>query len=253
MCAWCLCLRRPSAFFGGDPDNFNFPRYALDMSVMRVYENGKPRRPKIFFPLSADGAKSGELTFVTGHPGTTRRLLTMAQLANLRDIRLQHRLLELAGERGMLRQYSTEGAEQARVAHTDLFYIENSYKAMFGQLQALQDPTVMAQKQRDEASLRAFVAAHPALQDKVGGAWDAIAQAQAVYTRIEPDYVVKEMGDGFDSEYFDIARTLVRGAAERAKPNAQRLREFHESDLPQREQRLFSSAPIYPDFEKKPS
>ncbi|KPC53811.1 Peptidase S46 [Amantichitinum ursilacus] len=237
-------------FFGGDPDNFNFPRYALDMSVMRVYENGKPAQARDYFPLSADGAKAGELTFVTGHPGTTRRLLTMAQLANLRDIRLQHRLLELAGERGMLRQYSTEGAEQARVAHTDLFYIENSYKAMFGQLQALQDPKVMAQKQQDEASLRAFVAATPALKDKAGGAWDAIARAQTVYTQIEPDYVVKEMGGGFDSEYFDIARTLVRGAAERAKPNTERLREFHESDLPQREQKLFSSAPIYPDFEK---
>ncbi len=237
-------------FFGGDPDNFNFPRYAIDMSLLRAYENGKPAVVKDYFPFNPAGAQEGELTFVTGNPGRTQRLLTVAQLETQRDITIQHHLLNLAQLRGMLTQYSAESPENARVAATDLFGIENSYKARLGQLQALQDPALMARKRQEEADLRAFAAKDPALSTKVGGAWDAIAKAQTVYREIEPDYLTKEIGIGFDSQYFRIARALVRGAAERARPDQQRLTEFSEAALPQLEQRLFSTAPLYPDFER---
>ena len=236
--------------FGGDPDNFNFPRYALDMSVLRVYENGKPAHTSDYFPLKAEGAKAGELTFVTGHPGTTNRQRTVAQLETIRDVVLPRRLLGLAQMRGMLTQYSASGTEQARTAYTDLFFLENRYKALYGQLQALLNPALIKQKQADETSLRAFVNADPKLKASTGGAWDAIAQAQNVYKQIEVDYIVKERLVGFDSRYFEYARHLVRGTAERALPNASRLPEYHETDMPQMEQQLFSKAPLYPDFEK---
>ncbi|GGP23419.1 S46 family peptidase [Silvimonas iriomotensis] len=237
-------------FFGGDPDNFNFPRYAIDMSLLRAYENGKPAVVKDYFPFNPAGAQEGELTFVTGNPGRTQRLLTVAQLETQRDTVIEHQLLSLAQLRGILTQYSAESPEKARVAATDLFGIENSFKARLGQLQALQDPVLMAQKRQEEADLRAFVAKDPTLASKAGGAWDAIAKAQTVYREIEPDYLMKEVGLGFNSQYFRIARNLVRGADERALPDQQRMPEFNEAALPQLEQRLFSSAPLYPDFER---
>ncbi|GGP27663.1 dipeptidyl-peptidase [Silvimonas amylolytica] len=237
-------------FFGGDPDNFNFPRYAIDMSLLRAYENGKPAVVKDYFPFNPAGAQEGELTFVIGNPGRTQRLLTVAQLETQRDISLQHLLLNMAQLRGMLTQYSAESPEKARIAATDLFYVENTYKGRLGQLQALQDPALIAQKQQQEQALRAFVAKDPALSARVSGAWDAIAKAQTVYRDIEPDYQTKEIGIGFNSQYFKIARMLVRGADERARPDEQRLAEFTEAALPQLEQRLFSTAPLYPDFER---
>ncbi|WP_283150785.1 S46 family peptidase [Silvimonas soli] len=237
-------------FFGGDPDNFNFPRYDLDMSLLRAYENGKPAVVKDYFPLNRNGAQPGELTFVTGNPGMTQRLLTVAQLETTRDVRLVHSLLRLSQMRGMLTEYSRSSDEAARVASTHLFGVENTYKARYGQLEALLNPALLEQKRKDEASLRAFVAGNPALQAKVGGAWDAIAQAELKYRDLENDYLTKEIGIAFDSRYFDIARDVLRGGDERPQANAKRLPEFNESALPQLEQRLFSSAPIYPDFEQ---
>ena len=189
------------------------------------------------------------MVFVSGHPGSTLRQLTMSELDSFRDIRLIGGLLRLAEERGILEQYSKLGPEEARTAENDLFGIENSYKASLGELRALLDPALMKQKQKEESDLRSFVASQPALRAGVGGAWDAIEKAQQAYRDIETQYSAIELARAFISRYFTHARQLVRGAEERAKPDADRLPEFNDSRLPGVEQRLFSTAPIYPEFE----
>ena len=238
------------ANFGGDPDNFNFPRYALDMALLRAYENGKPVVARDYLPFSRGGAAAGELTLVTGHPGNTSRLLTVAQLETTRDLRLVRGLVSVAELRGVLTQYSSQSAEAARVAQTLLDGIENGYKVLKGELEALQDPELMRRKRVDEEALKAFVAANPALQTSTGDAWAAIERAQVQYRNLEGEYGAMEANRGFLTRYLGLARTLVRGAEERSKPNAERLPEFVESKLPEVEQSLFSPAPIYPEFEK---
>ncbi len=237
------------AFFGGDPDNFNFPRYDLDIAVLRVYENGKPAQVKDFFPFSKAGAEAGEMVFVSGHPGSTQRQLTISELETFRDLRLIGGLLRLAEERGILEQYSKLGPEAARIAENDLFGIENGYKAYVGELKALLDPALMKHQQKEESELRAFVASRPALRARVSGAWDAIEKAQQVYREIEAQYSAIEQARAFTGRHFGYARALVRGAEERSKPDADRLPEFSDSRLPEVEQRLFSTAPIYPEYE----
>lgn len=238
-----------AAFFGGDPDNFNFPRYDLDMSLLRVYENGAPAKVADFFSFKAEGPQAGELTFITGHPGSTQRQLTVAQLELLRDLALPQRLFLASEYRGLLHRYRQEGAEQARIAQSDLFSYENSIKARKGMLEALQDPEVFSFKRRQEAELRAYVARNPKLKAQYGSAWDAIAAAQQTLRNIYWPHRMIEIGGGFFSTHFDYARTLVRAAEERSKPNADRLAEFGDARLPQLEQNLFSSAPIYPEYE----
>ena len=236
------------AFFGGDPDNFNFPRYDLDIALLRAYESGGPAQPKDFFRFSKAGAEAGELVFVSGHPGSTQRQLTVSELDTVRDI-LIGGLLRLAEERGILEQYGKLGPEAARISENDLFGVENSYKGGLGRLKALLDPALMEQKRKEESDLRGFVASRPALRAKAGGAWDAIEKAQQVYRDIETHYSEIEGAQAFAGRYFTYARALVRGAEERAKPNADRLPEFTDSRLPEMEQRLFSTAPIYPEYE----
>lgn len=239
-----------SAFFGGDPDNFMFPRYAFDMGLLRAYEDGKPAKVADYFPFSKEGAEDGEMTVIVGNPGGTDRQLTIAQLESARDLDLIPRLFLLAESRGMLEQFRSASAENWRIAQSDLFGTENSYKALRGRLLALQDPAVFELKRSQEAELRAFVDADPARKAKYGAAWDGIAQALASYRNIETRYKFIEARRGFSSDYYYYARMLVRGAAERAKPNAERLREFTDSKLPSLTQDLFSSAPVYPQYEK---
>lgn len=238
------------AFFGGDPDNFNFPRYNLDMALLRAYENGAPAKVTHYFPFSAAGASEGELTFITGHPGSTDRQLTISQLERTRDVDLISQLLRVSELRGMLVQYAAGGAEQARISQDDLFSVENAFKALYGELQALLDPAVFALKRKQETALREYVSGRPKLKQQAGGAWDDIAKAQQTWREIENRYRQLEAGRAFYSEYFSIARKLVRGAEERAKPNPERLREYTEAGLPSLTQALFSSAPIYPEYEE---
>ena len=238
------------ANFGGDPDNFNFPRYALDAALLRAYENGQPVASPDHLRFSRAGAAAAELTLVTGHPGTTRRLLTVAQLETERDLRLLQGLLALAELRGVLTQYGTQGPEATRVAQGLLDGIENGLKVTKGEFEALQDPELMRQKRADEAALKAFVAADPARLASTGQAWAAIEQAQARYRNLEREFGAIESNRGFMSQHFVFARTLVRGAEERAKPNAERLPGFVDARLPEVEQALFSPAPIYLEFEK---
>jgi hypothetical protein len=239
-----------AAFFGGDPDNFNFPRYDLDMGVLRAYEGGKPARVKDYFPFSKNGADEGEATIIVGNPGGTDRQLTVAQLESTRDDELIPYLFLLAERRGVIEQFRSQSAENWRVAQNDLFGTENSFKALRGRLQALQDPAVFELKRSEETQLREFVAADPARKAKYGAAWDEIAKAVALHRNIDDAYSFIEGGRGFYSKYFEYARSIVRGAAERGKPNAERLREFTESRLPSVTQRLFSTAPVYPEYEK---
>ena len=238
------------ANFGGDPDNFNFPRYALDAALLRAYENGQPVASPDHLRFSRAGAAVAELTLVTGHPGTTRRLLTVAQLETERDLRLLRGLLALAELRGVLTQYGSQGIEATRVAQGLLDGIENGLKVTKGEFEALQDPELMRRKRSEEAALKAFVAADPVRRASTGQAWAAIEQAQQRYRSLEHEFGAIEGNRGFMSQHFMFARTLVRGADERAKPNAERLPGFVDARLPEVEQGLFSPAPIYPDFEK---
>ena len=241
---------RAIADFGGDPDNFNFPRYALDAALLRAYENGQPVASPEHLRFSRAGAAAGELTLVTGHPGSTRRLLTVAQLETERDTRLLRGLLSLAELRGALTQYASQGDEAARVSQGLLDTIENAYKVTKGEFEALQDPELMRRKRADETALKAFVAADPALRVSTVPAWAAIEAAQERYRNLEKEFGAIEGNRGFMSQHFVFARTLVRGAEERGKPNAERLPGFVDSRLPEVEQALFSAAPIYPEFEK---
>ncbi len=239
--------------FGGDPDNFNYPRFGLDASMLRAYENGKPAMVKDFFPFSADGAKAGDLVFTSGNPGRTNRLLTVSQLETLRDVGLISRIRNGYELRGNLTQYRKLGAEQARLGSNDLFFLENGLKVATGELAALQSPELMTAKRRDEVSLQKFVAASvaakPAMKDTVG-AWDAITKAQAVYRDMAREYNAIEGGQSFSTRYFALARTIVRGADERVKANGDRLPEFSSARLPLVERQISSPAPIYPEFEK---
>ncbi len=238
------------AFFGGDPDNFNFPRYDLDMGVLRAYENGKPAKVADFYPFSKNGADEGEMTITVGNPGGTDRQLTIAELETARDLDTPHALLRLAEMRGVIERFRAESTENARVAESDIFGIENSFKAFKGRLEALLDPEVFNFKHKQETELRDFVNADPARKEKYGAAWDNIAHAEATYRNLELPYQFEEGRGSFFTKYFSIARTLVRGAEERHKPNGERLREFTDSRLPSLTQQLFSTAPIYPDYEK---
>ena len=237
------------AFFGGDPDNFNFPRYDLDVSFLRVYEDGKPLQTPEHFRWSDAGARDGELTFVPGNPGHTSRLLTVTQLASLRDEMIPLKMERLAQERGWLAQFAERSVEARRISRATLFGVENSYKAWFGRRDALTDPTFFASKVKEEQSLRARVAKVPALQKEVGGAWDAIARATRIEEKLERETTWIRSENKYYSELFGIARNLVWGVAERQRPDTERYREFTDARLPITELVTFSKAPIYPELE----
>jgi len=238
------------AFFGGDPDNFNFPRYDLDVSFVRAYEHGKPAHTPQFFKFSPTGPKAGELTFVVGNPGTTRRGYTVAQLKSLRDDGLIPIVAYLSELRGVLWEYSRRGPAQAQQAEDELFGVDNSVKALTGQLQTLNDPAFWAYKNKQEQALKDWVNADAARRAEYGDPWAGIAKAEQRYAALATPYRMLERGQGFDARLFEIARTLVRAAQERAKPNAERLPPYRESNLPALEQFLFSSAPVHAQFER---
>jgi V8-like Glu-specific endopeptidase len=238
------------AAFGGDPDNFQFPRWCLDMALLRAYENGQPAKVANHLSVNWAGARDKEPVFVAGHPGTTQRLLTVAQLKTERDLVLPFWLLRFSELRGRLIQYSKTSPEAARTAKDFLDSIENSIKVRRQQLFALLDDRLMDQRAADEQELRAAVQADAALRARVGGAWDEIAKAHQTLRDIYIPYVWLEGGAAFNTDLFFIARQLVRAADERAKPNAQRLREFTDARLPALRQSLEAQTPIYPAFEQ---
>jgi len=239
-----------AAFFGGDPDNFNFPRFNIDMALVRVYENDQPVHPSSFLKWSKTGAKEGDLVFVTGNPGSTARLNTVAHLQQLRDTSIPIILRLLERRETMLKKYMALGEEQTRRAQNELNSIQNSLKVYRGQLQGLKGRELMARKQSDEGALRQWVAATAERKAKYGDAWEAIAKAhQALPTYIRERRIFDQAG-GFNTVLFNFARTLVRLAEESQKPNAERLPEYTDARRPSLELSLYSPAPIHDDFEK---
>ena len=233
-----------SAFFGGDPDNFTYPRYDLDITFFRVYEDGHPARLDNYLRWSRTGVKDNDLIFVSGHPGNTSRLLTVAQLDYLRDVDYPSRLALYKRRIALLQDFSKQSQENARIATEDIFGLQNSQKAIIGYDSGLLDKLILDQKSADEAKLRAAYNANP----KNAGTpdpWEEIAQAMKLQRDIYPQLTYLERLRGFASGLPQIARTLVRAAEEKPKPNAERLREFRDSALPSLEQQLFSTAPVY--------
>lgn len=235
------------AFFGGDPDNFTYPRYDLDITFFRVYENGKPAHLDNYLKWSSTGVNDGDLIFVSGHPGNTGRLLTMAQLEFLRDVQYPAALKYYARRIEVLQNFGKESEENARIGQEDIFGLQNSQKAITGYESGLRDKSIMDQKAADEAKLRASFKADP----KNAGApdpWNEIVQAIKVNQSIYGKLTYLERLRGFPRLPL-LARTLVRAAEEKPKPNPDRLREFRDSALPSLEQQLFSTEPIYKNLE----
>lgn len=239
------------AFFGGDPDNFEFPRYDYDVAFVRVYQDGKPAKVDNYFRWSARGAQPGELTFVAGHPGGTSRLLTVAQLIYQRDYALPERLFQLAQLRGMLDEFQQRGPEYTRISNNLRFGVENGYKALVGRREALVDRDFFARKVAEEQKLRDWVKADPERQKRYGQAWDNIARATDTLRDMRLRLRLLEQAAGSGSDLFNYARVLSRSAQELSKPNEQRLEEFAEARKPELEQQLFSPAPVYPKLEEE--
>ncbi len=237
-----------AAFYGGDPDNFTYPRYALDFAFFRVYENGEPVHPEHFLKWSKDGAADGELVFVTGHPGHTDRLKTVAQLEYERDLGLPLYLEIAEKKRRDYYDYAALGAEQERRSKDRVFSVENAIKAVTGELEGLRDAALMRSKKEDEDALRKAVAGSrdPAAR-AAKGSWDKIAATQKTFAarRLQMSY------RRFDAtKVAGLAASIVRYAAETAKPNDKRWEEYRESNLESLRFRLFSPAPLYPDMEE---
>ena len=238
-----------TAFFGGDPDNFEYPRFDLDICLFRAYENGKPARVEHYLKWSAGGVSEGDLVFVSGHPGDTSRQLTVAELEYLRDQGYPYSLQRLHGLEVMLLAYSSRSDENARRAKDSLFGVQNSRKAHEGMFAGLLDPQLMAQKQIAEERLRSAVARDPDAKEALSS-WDRIAEAEQLIAQNVLQYDLLEEASGFNSALFDIARTIARAVEEKAKPSGERLREFRDSNLESLELRLFSEEPLYNDFEQ---
>ncbi len=235
------------AFFGGDPDNFTYPRYDIDFALFRVYENGKPVDSQNYLKWNTQGAKDGDLVFVSGNPGSTSRLDTLAQIETLRDDILPLALKTLGRRRDVAKHYAAQGAEQAREATQLIFGLENSIKAFDGQWQGLQDKNLIAKKQKEEADFRALVASKPEWQQAYGGAWDSTAQAETKYREIIKPLRFRTM---MWARLSAIAVTMVRLVAEVKKPDGERLDGYHDSQLESLRFRLFSPAPVYPRFDE---
>lgn len=237
------------AFFGGDADNFEYPRYDLDICFFRAYEEGKPAKVDHRLAWSKAGAKDGELIFVSGHPGRTNRLDTVAHLEFLRDRVYPLSLNVIRRREVLLRSYSERSLENARRAEDELFGYQNTRKARLGGLAGLQDPAIMADKRQRERKLQEAVRADGELQRQYGDAWDEVTASISAWSEIYDDWYLLENGAAFNAELFHIARTIVRLAEESEKPNAERLREYSEAGLESLKQQLFSEAPIYADLE----
>jgi Peptidase S46 len=233
------------AFFGGDPDNFTYPRYDLDMAFFRVYENGKPINSSNYLKWDAQGAADQELVFVSGHPGRTQRLQTMAELMAWRDDSLPNILTLLGNRRQVLLAYSAKGPEQARQAASTIFFLENSIKALGGGYEQLQKASLIAKKKQEEDDFKAKVFANADWKQQYGGAWDAIAAAE-VKAATRKNMIFRQL----DSRLYSLALSIVQYVAEVKKQDGVRLPGFHESQLESLKVRLFSHAPIYPDLEE---
>lgn len=239
------------ASFGGDVDNFEYPRFNLDICFFRVYENGEPLKCEHFLKWSASGPKEGELVFVSGHPGTTQRLETYERLRFRRDTLLPYTLARLRNREANLMQFSARSPTHAKWAQKDLYSTANARKAFSGQYQGLLDTVIMQAKQKQEAEIAsALLDRSDSASGKFNKAIELIASTQSKLKPLYPLYSLLEIGDAFDSVLFKIAKDVVRLPVEKQKPNGERLREYRDSALSSLELQLYSPAPIYPELEQ---
>jgi hypothetical protein len=253
------------AAFGGDVDNFEYPRHGLDVAFFRAYENGEPAKTPHFFKWNTEGPKENDLAFVTGHPGVTQRLETLAKLKHRRDVTLPYTLARLRALEAALNQFSEQSPEKKRQAATDLHSAANARKAFSGQYQGLLDPAILDQKKRQERDLldSAYSLRHmarmgegfqPAIRlegpDRIQDATEKIATIQGRFASFEKEWNLFETGHAFSSPLFGIARHCVRMAEELPKKSPERLREYRDSNLDSLKFGLFSPAPLYPDLER---
>jgi hypothetical protein len=236
-------------FFGGNSDNFNFPRFILDSAFLRAYEKGKPVSTPTYLTWTTETPKDGEIVFVAGNPGSTERLRTTTQLKFERDVRLQTRQLVRSELRGRLVEYRNKSDEAKRAAEDILFGVENSYKAQYGQQRSLMDPEFFAIKEREEADLKAKARANPKLLAEIGDPWAQVDAAVAKQQDMFLEHEFLEARAGSISSLYGTARQLVRIANERAKPLAQRLPGFSDGAIAQTEKQLLTETPINKDIE----
>lgn len=236
------------AFFGGDPDNFTYPRWDLDFAIFRIYENDKAVRPAHYLKWNSAGPKENELVLVSGNPGSTARLDTLAQIEFDRDVRYPAQVAYFTRRAALLHEFSDKSPENARMANRSLFGIENNLKRNRGYLAAVQDPKVLGRKTDDEKSLKAKVASDPKLAG-YAGAWDAIAAAHKAYAKRYARDIVMTRALASAPQMM-TARTILRYTTEKEKPNDKRIDEFRDSNLKSLEFALYSPAPVYPPLEK---
>ena len=239
-----------AAWFGGDPDNYNFPRYDLDCAFLRLYDGDKPAPTPEFLAWSTTPPLAGEPVFVSGNPASTERQLTVAQLQTLRDVALPLLSVQEAELRGRLIELAEQGPRMRRLVSSALFEDENTYKMLQGRLAALRDPALIATRERDEADLKAKLATDTRLAGQIGDPWTQVDAAQKAYALQFAVWHELESGAGGGSDLFRYAREIVRGAAERAKPTGMRLPEYADSRLPLDEKLVLDPKPVEPVLEK---
>lgn len=235
-----------AAFFGGDPDNFTYPRYDLDMALFRVYENGKPLHTENYLKWSAKGAAPGELTFISGHPGGTSRDDTLAELQFECNTAIPAVTEYLQRRIDALRAFAAQGPEQARLVNTMIFSLQNSLKVYIGRAEALGDKAILAKREAEEADFRQKVAANPKWQKQYGDAWDAIATVEANTAKERRAMIFRRT----DSHLFSIARLIDQYVTEVKKPDGERLDGYHDAELESLRFQILSPAPIEIPTEK---
>jgi hypothetical protein len=232
-----------TAFFGGDADNFEYPRYCLDVTLFRVYEDGKPAKIDHYLKMDPNGAKEGDLIFVSGNPGRTRRILTSEAVEFQRDFAMPRTMNLLRRKEILLQQYGLGGPEQMRRSKDDLFGIQNSRKAYTGMLAGIQDPSFVTSKKREEQEMISRLTANPKWSP-LAKAWDTIREVQA--KRVE----TLAKSASLRTQLYGFAERIVLMATEDRKPSAERLRDFRDSARASLEQQIFSDVPVYDDLER---
>ena len=243
-----MAPEQQAAFYGGDPDNFTYPRFDLDMAFFRVYEHGKPVHPAHYFHWSKTGAVDGQLVFVLGHPGRTDRLRTVSQLEFERDLGMPDTLKRLGYFKEAYESYGAVGPEQMRRAKEEIFYLANGLKAYTGELEGLRDARLFDKLSRQEQALRRRVGEDSELANDYGEAWDKIAATQKLLASREKQRVYRNTR--YVARLLDIGTTIVRYVVETRKPNELRYEEYRDSALDSLRFKLFSPAPIYPDMDE---
>lgn len=242
-----MAPERQAAYFGGDSDNFTYPRYDLDVTFFRIYENDEPVRSDHYFKWNARGAADGELVFVSGNPGSTDRLYTYAQLEFQRDYNYPMVLKLLQRVISDLRVYSQKGAEEERRALIQIFGLANSQKAMNGEYAGLLDEKVMEKRRREEEDFRKKIASNAEWRQAYGKAWETIEnlvsmQQETIETQFYRRFILSRLAG--------LAQNIVFYVQEVEKPDTERLDGYHDSQLEGMRFNLYSPAPIFPDLEE---